>query len=51
MLGENLQTFWENTENFIKASKNIGLDVYFKKTTNMITSRQQNIVQNQNIGY
>ena len=26
ILGENLQTFRENTENFMKASKNIGLE-------------------------
>ena len=49
MLGENLQTIRENTEIFIKASKDIGSEANSDKTTYMITSRQQNIVQNQNI--
>ena len=49
MLGENLQTVRENPEIFIKASKEIGLEVNSDKTKYMITSRQQNIVQNQNI--
>ena len=48
-LGENLQTIRENTEIFIKASKDIGLEVNSDKTKYMITSRQQNIVQTQNI--
>ena len=49
MLGENLQTVRENTEIFIKASKDIGLEVNSKKTKYMITSRHQNVIQNQNI--
>ena len=49
MLGENLQTIRENVEIFIKASKDIGLEVNSDKTKYMITSRQQNIVQNQNL--
>ena len=49
MLGENLQTIRENTEIFIKARKGIGLEMNSDKTKYMITSRQQNIVQNQNI--
>ena len=49
MLGENLQTVRENAEIFIKARKNIGLEVNTYKTKYMITSRQQNTVQNQNI--
>ena len=48
MLGESLQTIRENTEIFIKASKGIGSEVNSEKTKHMITSRQQNIVQNQN---
>ena len=32
MLGENLQTIRENTEVFIKASKDIGLEVNSEKT-------------------
>ena len=49
MLGQNLQTIRENTEISIKASKDIGLEVNSDKTKYMITSRQQNIVQNQKI--
>ena len=48
MLAENLQTIRENTEIFIKASKYIGLEVNSKKTEYIITSLQQNIVQNRN---
>ena len=43
ILGENLQTVRENTEIFIKASKDIGLEVNSGKTKYMITSLQQNI--------
>ena len=49
MLGENLQNIRENTEIFIKASMDIGFEVNSEKTKYIITSRQQNIVQNQNI--
>ena len=49
MLGENLQTVMENAEIFIKASKNTGLEVISEKTKYMITSRHQNVIQNQNI--
>ena len=49
MLGENLQTVKENTEIFIKASKDIGLEVNSEKTNYMITSSHQNVIQNQNI--
>ena len=49
MLGENLQTVRENAEIFIKASKDIGLEVNFENTKYMITSRHQNVIQNQNI--
>ena len=44
MLGENLKTIRENTEIFIKASKDIGLEVNYDKIKYMITSGQQNIV-------
>ena len=49
MLRENLQTIRENTEIFIKASKDNGLEVNSEKTKYMITSRQHNIVQTQNM--
>ena len=49
ILGENLQTIRENTEIFIKASKDSDLEASSDKTKYMITSRQQNILQNQNI--
>ena len=48
MLSENLQTVRENTEIFIKASKDIGLEVNSEKTKYMNTSRHQNGIQNQN---
>ena len=49
MLGENLQTVSEKAEIFIKISKDIGLEVNSEKTKYMITSRHQNVIQNQNI--
>ena len=39
----------QNAEIFIKANKNIGLEVNPEKTKYMITSRHQNVIQNQNI--
>ena len=44
MLGENLQTVRENAEIFIKASKDIGLEVNSEKTKYMITSCRQNVI-------
>ena len=49
MLGENLQIVRENTEIFIKATKDIGLEVNSEKTKYMITSCHQNVIQNQSI--
>ena len=46
MLGENLQTIRENAEIFIKASKDIGLEVNSEKTKYLITSLHQNVIQN-----
>ena len=40
----------KDAEIFIKASKDIGLEVNSEKTKYMITSRHQNLIQNQNIG-
>ena len=44
MLGESLQTIRENIEIFIKANKDIGLEVNSDMTKYMITSRHQNTV-------
>ena len=41
MIGENSQTVSKNTEIFIKASKNIGLEVNSEETKYMITYREQ----------
>ena len=49
MLGENLQNVRENAEIFIKASKDIGLEVNSEKIKYMITSRHQNVIKYQNI--
>ena len=49
MLGENLQTVRENAEIFIRACKDIDLQVNSERTKYMITSRHQNVIQNQNI--
>ncbi|KAJ4429377.1 hypothetical protein ANN_21534 [Periplaneta americana] len=49
MLGENLQTFRENAEILVEASKAIGLEVNPENTKYMIMSRDQNIVRNGNI--
>ena len=49
MLGENLKSIRENAEIFIKASKDIGLEVNSENTKYMITSHHQNVIQNQNI--
>ena len=46
---EHLQTVKENAEIFIKASKDIGLEVNSEKTKYMITSFHQNVIQNQDI--
>ena len=51
VLGENLQTVRENAEIFIKARKDIGLELYSEKETKyMVAPRHQNIVQNTIIG-
>ena len=39
----------KNAEIFIKASKDIGLEVNSEKTKYVMTSRHQNVIQNQNI--
>ena len=47
MLGENLQTVRENTKVFIK--EHISLEINAERTKYVITSRQQNVAQNQNV--
>ena len=49
MLREHLQNVRGNREILIKANKDIGLEVNSEKTKYMITSRQQNVVHNENI--
>ena len=49
ILAENLQTVRENTEIFMKANKDICLEVNSEKTKYMVTSRHQNLVHNRNI--
>ena len=44
---EHLQTVGEKAEIFIKARKDIGLEVNSEKTKYVITSSEQNAVQNQ----
>ena len=48
MLGENLQTIRKKCRNLHK-SKDIGLEVNSEMTKYLITSSQQNVIQNQNI--
>ena len=49
MSGKNFQTVRENTEVFTKASKDKYFEVNPGNTKYMIMSRQQNVVQHQNI--
>ena len=49
MFGENVRIVRENAEIFMKASMDTGLEINPKKTKFIITYRQQNVVENQNI--
>ena len=49
MLEENLQTVRENAEIFIRANKDIGLELNSEKIKYMTTSCHQNVILNQNI--
>ena len=49
MLGEYLPTIRENMEILITTSKDIGLEVNSEKIKYMTTSRDQNVIQYQNI--
>jgi hypothetical protein len=49
LLGDCINTIKENTETFLEASGDIGLEINAEKTKNMIMSRHRNSGQNQNI--
>jgi hypothetical protein len=49
LLGDSINTIKENTEIFLEASGNIGLDINAEKTKYVIISRHSNSGQNQNI--
>jgi hypothetical protein len=48
-LGDSVNTIKENTETFLEASTDIGLEINAEKTKYMIMSRHPNSGQNQNI--
>ena len=49
MLGGKLHTVRENTEIFVKASKDISLEVNSGNTKYIIASCHQNVIKNENI--
>jgi hypothetical protein len=49
LLGYSVSTIKENTESFLEASRDIGLEIKAEKTKYMIMSRHSNPGQNQNI--
>jgi hypothetical protein len=49
LLGDSVNTIKENSETFLEASRDIGLEINAEKTKYMIMSRHQNSGQNQNI--
>jgi hypothetical protein len=49
LLGDSINTIKQNTETFLEASGDIGLEINAKKTKYMIMSRHPNSGQNQNI--
>jgi hypothetical protein len=48
LLGDSINTIIENTETFLEASRDIGLEINVEKTKYMIISRHPNSGQNQN---
>jgi hypothetical protein len=49
LLGDNIDTVKKNTEIFIYASKEVGLEINVDKTKYMLLSRHQNVGQNRDI--
>jgi hypothetical protein len=49
LLGDNIDTLKKNTETFIDASKEIGLEINVDKTKYMLLSHDQNVGQNRDI--
>jgi hypothetical protein len=49
LLGDSINTMKENTETFLEASRDIGLEINAKKTKHMIMSCHLNSGKNQNI--
>jgi hypothetical protein len=49
LLGDNIDTIKKNTEIFIDASKEVGLEIHVEKTKHMLLYRHQNAGQNWDI--
>jgi hypothetical protein len=49
LVGDSVNTIKENSETFLEASRDIGLEIYAEKTQYMIMSRHPNSGRNQNI--
>jgi hypothetical protein len=49
LLGDSINTIKENTESFLKASRDVGLEINAEKTKYVIMSRHPNSGQKQNI--
>jgi hypothetical protein len=47
--GDNIDTIGKNTESFIYAGKEVGLEIHIEKTKYMLLSRHQNVGQNRGI--
>jgi hypothetical protein len=49
LLGDSINSIKENTETFLEANRNVGLEINAEKTKHFIMSRHQNSEENQNI--